>query len=279
MNYDEFKNELARQITDYLPKEYKSWTCSVQKVNKVNGAVDALMLNSQEKTCVVPAIYLNKYYQQYLSGTSMKEVITSAANEFLGGREYVKNTTEAYGLKNPKENIIYVLVNTDKNQHLLAQVPHRQIMDLSMIYRVIADIEDEGFNSAVVTNQMAEAFKMDEEALYRTAAENTPRIMPVKIAEIGELFYIIGNSRGALGAAAVLYEGVLENMAEILGKDLYIIPSSIHEVYIMPQGQVPAQVVKNAILDANRTVVREEDVLSDNLYCYSRSEGRLTVAG
>ncbi len=185
MNYDEFKNELARQITDYLPKKYKSWTCSVQKVNKVNGAVDALMLNSQEKTCVVPAIYLNKYYQQYLSGTSMKEVITSAANEFLGGREYVKNTTEAYGLKNPKENIIYVLVNTDKNQHLLAQVPHRQIMDLSMIYRVIADIEDEGFNSAVVTNQMAEAFKMDEEALYRTAAENTPRIMPVKIAGIG----------------------------------------------------------------------------------------------
>ncbi len=68
-------------------------------------------------------------------------------------------------------------------------------------------------------------------------------------------------------------------MAEILGKDLYIMPSSIHEVYIMPQGQVPAQVVKNAILDANRTVVREEDVLSDNLYCYSRSEGRLTVAG
>lgn len=278
MNYEEFKNELVRKFIDRLPEEYNPWTVSVQKVNKINEAVDALILHSQEENCAVPAVYIKKYYLAYESGASMEEVLREAAEEFLSARKYLKNTTENYGLENPRENIIYVLVNTEKNRHLLDHVPHRRIMDLSLIYRVIADMKDDGFNSAVITKEMAEAFDMDEETLFQAAAENTPRLMPVEMAEIDKQFYIIGNKRGAFGAAAVLYEGVLEDMAEMLEQDLYIIPSSIHEVYIMPQEQIPARIVKDAIFDANRTVLRPEDVLSDSLYCYNRRDRCVSVA-
>ncbi len=279
MNYEEFKEGMKKGIIGLLPEKYKTWTADVKKVNKVNEALDALLLSSREGNCAVPVIYIKKYYQAYQNGISMEDVLTAVAEEFLSAGAYLKDTPADYGLKNPQENIIYVLINTEKNRHLLENVPHRRIMDLSLIYRVVADMNDDGFNSAVVTKEMAEAFKMDEEALFRTAAENTPRIMPAEMAEIDEQFYIIGNSRGAFGAAAILYEGILEDMAEMLEKDFYIIPSSIHEVYVVPKDMIPASIVKTAILDANRTVVRPEDMLSDSLYCYSRTDHSLSVSG
>lgn len=90
---------------------------------------------------------------------------------------------------------------------------------------------------------------------------------------------ILSNARRVHGAACVLYPGVLERLAWKEGRDLYVIPSSVHEMILLPDigAQQPME-LKEIIREVNRTQVDPAEVLSDSLYRYSRAEGRLSIA-
>ena len=47
-------------------------------------------------------------------------------------------------------------------------------------------------------------------------------------------FYVFSNRSGINGAACILYEDVLKNFADGVEKNLIILPSSIHEVLLLP---------------------------------------------
>lgn len=54
------------------------------------------------------------------------------------------------------------------------------------------------------------------------------------IAEIPpeQTMWVISNEKGINGAASMLYENELHELAESLESDLYILPSSVHEVIV-----------------------------------------------
>ncbi len=90
---------------------------------------------------------------------------------------------------------------------------------------------------------------------------------------------VLTNSKRSSGAVCILYPGVLEEVAaERMGGDFYIIPSSVHEVILLPDdGRLLEENLKEMIFEVNRTKVDPEEVLSDNLYYYDaeRKETRL----
>ena len=47
--------------------------------------------------------------------------------------------------------------------------------------------------------------------------------------------YVLTNKSRINGAAGIMYEGVLKKLADKLESDMYILPSSIHEVIILPK--------------------------------------------
>ena len=84
------------------------------------------------------------------------------------------------------------------------------------------------------------------------------------------------NASGSLGAAALFYPDVKDKAAELLGSDYYILPSSVHEVILVPDSAgINATELCDMVKQANRTVVEEHDILSDNVYHYSRDDRRL----
>ena len=88
--------------------------------------------------------------------------------------------------------------------------------------------------------------------------------------------YVLTNTSGSLGAAALFYPDVKEKAAELLGSDYYILPSSVHEVILVPDSAgINAKELCDMVKQANRTVVEEQDILSDNVYHYSKDERRL----
>ena len=88
--------------------------------------------------------------------------------------------------------------------------------------------------------------------------------------------YVLTNSTGSLGAAALFYPDVKEKAAELMGSDYYILPSSVHEVILVPDNpSIDAKDLCKMVKEANRTVVEEKDILSDNVYHYSREDRRL----
>ena len=74
----------------------------------------------------------------------------------------------------------------------------------------------------------------------------------------------------------MLYEGILEKVGQKLGENYYMLPSSIHEVIVVPESNSPVkQDLEEMVREINETQVEEEEVLSDRVYNFSRKENRL----
>lgn len=90
--------------------------------------------------------------------------------------------------------------------------------------------------------------------------------------------YVLSNNMKVNGAACLLYQDMLRELAEELDKDLYILPSSIHEVILVP---VTYGCSKNdlgrMVREVNETQVADEEVLSDMVYVYSRETGIISM--
>ncbi|WP_442862991.1 DUF5688 family protein [Blautia sp.] len=68
------------------------------------------------------------------------------------------------------------------------------------------------------------------------------------------------------GAAALFLPGIIERIHERLGEPFFAIPSSIHEFLIIPESSgVTMSVLNSMCREANQTVVRYNEILSDNV--------------
>ena len=95
---------------------------------------------------------------------------------------------------------------------------------------------------------------------------------------VGVPMYVLSNTQKSLGAACILYDGVLKSCAARLGEAYYVLPSSIHEVIMVPVSAVgDEQELSAMVRDINRTQVRDTEILSDNIYLYSPVSGKLTL--
>ncbi len=63
------------------------------------------------------------------------------------------------------------LVNSEENKELLAHVPNRSLLDLSIIYRIMVELPDATFNSAIITNDLADKFELSEPDLFYDMAK------------------------------------------------------------------------------------------------------------
>lgn len=89
--------------------------------------------------------------------------------------------------------------------------------------------------------------------------------------------YILTNEQEVNRASALLYGDVLKDFANKKGTDMYILPSSIHEVILLPSDRIndPTKLL-SMVHDANTTVVSIGDVLSDSVYYYDRKTDHIT---
>lgn len=92
-------------------------------------------------------------------------------------------------------------------------------------------------------------------------------------------FFVLSNQSGIHGASCILYPDVIKNFAELMEKDIIILPSSIHEVLLLPdEGDISCNEMSRLVTHINHTEVPEEDRLSNQVYLYSRIHHTLTLA-
>lgn len=174
--------------------------------------------------------------------------------------------------------IFFMLVNTEKNRKILEKVPHREVMDLSVIYREALGISDGVFQSRMITDERAGELGFTEEELYGLALENTPKIMILHLINMDDVLFMVGNCRKQFGAAAMLYDGVLEALSQVMEGDLYILPSSIHEVFVVSTANQDLEELRKLVCHGNRNWVEDGGVLSHQIYHYDYREKLLGIA-
>ena len=84
----------------------------------------------------------------------------------------------------------------------------------------------------------------------------------------------------SLGAVCITYPHVAEMIADILGESFYILPSSIHEVIIVPESRsLGFKAFATVISEINMTQIEEEEVLTDHAYYYDKEHGIIFYGG
>jgi hypothetical protein len=304
MNYEIFKEVVAEKFMEYLPEEYHGMKLEVRPVEKVNKMMDGITLTG-EGVRISPTMYINSMYEHYLQTEDLQEVLVSAAKTMDDAMRDAPGILPSVDLNHAKENIVFQLINTEQNKEMLAGAPNRQFQDLSIMYRWVIKVEDAGVQSTVVRNNLAEQLGLTEEQLFKLAVENTRRIfpptvknmsevirdmfmkdgMPPEIAEmmIGEIppdqsMYVISNDRGLNGAISMLYEDKLHALANELESDLYILPSSVHEVIAVSSNMGDPETLAQMVAEVNMDQVSLEERLSNQVYHYDKDLRKLSIA-
>ena len=304
MDYEVFKAVVREKFLSYLPSEYRDAEINISPAQKVNRTMDGLSIYKSGDTQIFPTIYVEDMYRHYQSCNNLEAVLRQSAGKYAEMQDRVKEFKTDFSMEHFKDNVVMCLVNTEQNRELLADVPNRAFHDLSVIYRWVIEGIPDAAGSVMVTDSVAKMAGVTEEELFRCASENTRRINPVSIITMQELLFetmslppelksifaqekspgenmwIITNENKYNGAISMLYEENLHELAEKLGDDLFILPSSVHEVIAVPVGKTegsPAYLAEQ-VYDINMRGLELEERLSNSVYHYDRSARKVTLA-
>ena len=270
LDYEQFKVVLTTKLEELLLKSKKPYGYKKQVVHKVNQDLDSISLIG-ENIKMSPTLYFNNMYDYY-NGTeaAIEELALKAFETMLEGVNQTEVTGEFPDKEKFMENIFFQVINTEKNKTYLHEIPHREYLDLSIIYRYALNLSENKITTTTINYILMDEFKLTEEELYEAAYKNTRKILKPKIISAGiPMMNMISNDRNIFGANGILYKDIIAKEAKKLGTDIYLIPSSIHEFLIQPVSDtLKPKDLKEIIKNANENVIDPEDYLSDSLYIY-----------
>jgi hypothetical protein len=159
------------------------------------------------------------------------------------------------------------------NKKKLLQLAHENTQrifpaTIRTMNEVICDILTEGKLFEGKEKQSQEE-KMDDRTVSILSQMNQEKINSL---------YVLSNSDGINGSGALLYQDVIKDFANQIESDVYILPSSIHEVILVPyQASISKKTLSQLVWDVNRTQVPLEEILSDEVYLYQRKNNSFEV--
>lgn len=276
MNYTEFMNAMLCEIRGQVDAQVRT---ELYTVTKNNGTRRTGILFKQEDSNLAPTIYLEEFYQKYLKGQQVPDLADSICSIYQEIR--VKKTCDCQNLfdfNHVKEHIVYKLIRRDANEELLKQIPYEPFLDLAVVYYIQIDNTRFGSAAIQIRNEHLRYWRVEKEEIRRLAEKNTPRIYPAQIQKIVRFMYVATNEQCSLGAAVMRYPDFREKVRGMIRGDFYILPSSIHEVILVPEsfGLEPARMAE-MVKEINQTGVAPEEVLSDSVYYFDGEEIRIVA--
>lgn len=292
MTYSEFCSELTLKLISRAKNEL----LPVRETMKKNNGVfhDALILTSPGCPAS-PVVYLEPLYKEHLSGTPLDTIAGSVIAGLDRTPPFAPIT--CLDLKDPetiKDRIAFRLISKERNRLLLDTIPWIPFLDLAIVFFLKLDSDPDSTVTALIPASLSESWQLSPEDLFKIAIQNMPSLFPPHLTPLEELLfqnfhpgfitpntcpiYVLTNNSGTCGAACMLYENIIKDFADCWESDVIIFPSSIHEVLIMADEKLyDYDALSQMVAEINRDVVSEEEVLSDFIYIFSRTEEAFTI--
>ena len=297
-----FADEVVSGITKYFPED-RQIQCRVVETMKNNNVAHVGITFHEQGDKVGPVIYMEPYREAAIDGRPMSEIM----REIAGIASRSMDKTERIGsldygdYESVKEYLSVTLINGRDNRQMLSRMPHRQMEDLALILELKFPME-EGVGSIKVSHELAELWAVDTDTLFAQAQENSLKAEPPSLhrmedtmlslafdrdaaenllenpapEEAPSQLYVLSNMSKNKGAAVLSYPGVLEKADQLFPKGFYVLPSSIHELLIVPKSpEIDPRELGEMVRAVNRAEVAKEEQLSDRVYEYDREAGTI----
>ena len=292
MDYENFKQDFQESLKEELAERGMDTDVSFQKVEKMNESYDAVTVKPIDSIIGVN-FNVEKAFDSYEAGTDMDEVVNHTADSVEKAfREAPQiDITAITDYEQMKSKLSMEVVSADRNADLLQNVPHEKMEDMAVVYRLMLGQMDEGSGTVLVTDQLMERFGITHEQLRQDALENAPEIRPSEIRGMSEVMneiapgmapeiapedeqmFVASVPDKIRGAGVIAYPNFMEDAAEKMGGDFFVIPSSIHEVLLVrDNGEMTSKDLENMVKEVNATQVEPEDQLTDHVYHYDSKD-------
>ena len=230
-----------------------------------------------------PTIYVNDFLERYddeLDGVieAIIEMYNDAKEEtfdieHISEWDFVKTKLQLCLQKKGNENIV-----------------KRDFLDLEQYIRVIVDSDENGNSSFKVAPNFLETWNITEDILFNAAWDCTkPTLIERNMLQImsqmtgmsvEEIKIMMGdtpgqivltNNTGINGAIAMCDSWLLGEIADRYKSDLVILPSSIHEIIVLPMTEKELSVYDRMVYEVNEEQLPPEEVLSNHAYRFDRN--------
>ncbi|MCR5719172.1 MAG: DUF5688 family protein [Lachnospiraceae bacterium] len=288
---------------ELLPELQEGQKLSVERVTKNNDVVLWGLRLKKDDRNVAPTVYINSFYADYKTGGDLKE-IKERLLEVLKANAPTKNVDLSFytDFDKVKDRIAFKLVNKNRNEVFLKDVPYKEYLDLAIVFYYVYTDSVLGEGSILVREPHIKLWGVDVDTLYKEALKNTPRLLQESFEDMGGVLkklcsqkcselerlleqgafnmpmYVLGNRKRLFGAAVILYPGVLGDVSDVMGGDFFVLPSSVHETIVVTDKLLRDSFqAKKMIREINITQLEPEDVLSDSLYFYDHEKKLLEI--
>lgn len=296
MNYKTFKEEICNLIRKQVGNECEVLLKTIRKNNDV--VLDGLIIR-KENASISPTIYLNQYYNSFLIGNNLESIIAEIMSLYdENNKQQDIDTSFFLNYQFIKDRIVYKIIHYDKNKILLESIPFIKFLDLAIIFYYLVPSEKFGSATILIYNSHLEIWEKEIYDLFQVAKENTQILLQHRLNHIEDILkeeleeefwseieegdipmYVLTNHTKLYGAACMLYPGILKEFCDAVNRDIYILPSSVHEIIIIPKSnQTRVSELKAMVKDTNENHVEKEEILSYSVYEYLKEEDRLQIA-
>lgn len=286
MNYEDFLSYVQEAIVERVDPSAKVELHKVMKNN--NMELDGISIMKPNNN-ISPTLYLNDYYEAYVEGQNLKEIVDEILTLYESHEDEIPFDIEAFkSYERMKERIAYKLINFESNIKLLEDVPYQRILDLAIVFFVVISSDSRGTSTILIHYEHLDLWNITEKQLFEDAKINTPLLFKEDLQDIEEIIgeymsdlepvpidkpkmYVLTNEDRINGAATLLYDNLLSAFADQVKQNLYILPSSIHEVILVPDCPgVTQKDLEKMVIEVNASEVLESDRLSNHVYFFDR---------
>lgn len=303
MDFNEFSEKVIKSIKTCLGESIKA---EVKTVTKNNGVKLHGLIISQAQSSVSPTIYLDGFYREYKQGKGLGDIVYELVDIYEKNKVSANINLDFFlDYQAVKGRIFIKVIHYEKNRKMLEDVPHIRFMDLAVVcyYSYMNDFLGKG--SIQIETGHLDKWGISEEELFAAAKRNTRDKLGVEVKGMNEILvemltenagnvdreelefmlqntekevpmYIMTLKGRYFGAACIYYEEMLISFGKQCQKGFYILPSSIHELILIPDsGKEKPEVLRQMVREVNAGHVAPEERLSDNIYYFDLLEGRL----
>lgn len=299
MDYKTFINETVSTISHLMEDEAQVTLKTITKNNNVK--LDGITIHLDGEN-ISPTIYLNDYYNRFLQEDNIEDIAKEVIQIYHDNK--VKNSIDAnffMEYDKIKNRIAYKLINYEKNKELLEDIPYIRFMDLAIVFYCLISSDLLGNATILIHNSHIDMWEKTLEEVYQSAQMNSKMLLPVEVENIETILkrelgqeleeileseisdtqipmYVISNETKVNGAACILYKDVLGDFANIMKSDLYVLPSSIHEIIVIPKStESNPHDLKQIVKETNDNHVEKEEILSYSVYEYINKEDKMRI--
>lgn len=310
MTVKDFVIEAKSRLNDYLEKNELNWvTAEETEVVKANDERLHGLILRREGELYAATVYLDDFYEKLDEGEDLEDVLDSFVDACIDSLLmeappciHAMDMT----LDKVRGRLSVRLLDARTNKSYMDKRPY---IDAGCGLVMIAYINSEESVTSewkiAVTDDLVREMGCSKETVLAEAMANTMNLEKPVLCRLRDMVtgdtemnfagqeltfrdatgdecrepLVLTNTSSFFGAAVLFYPGMLEKAGSVIGGGYSIIPSSVHEVILIPDRMSrDLYSMQRMLLEGNLETVARGDFLSGVIYHYNPGDERIRIA-